>query len=208
MAASYLTALFIAAASAGGHSIPGGSYLMTCVEVQSDYGTLTATCQDRSGRWRYTELHRFASCSGGISNQDGQLHCDRRTALAQELFAQDSFLRTCTSVKVDQRMLYARCQTISGTWQHTRLYRWESCMGDIANIDGELQCQREPERASYWSVPAGSYRSTCEDVQTYGSDLSATCQRRDGRWVSTTLPNYLRCTGDLANIDGTLRCMR
>ena len=208
MSISYLGALFIATASAGGPGVPSGSYLSTCVQVQQHSGTLTATCQDRSGRWTYTALPRFVSCRGGISNQDGQLSCDERSPLAWEVFEQDSFLRSCESVQVERGMLRARCQTVSGAWQSTLLQGWESCSGDIANIDGQLQCRREPERVSLWSVPSGSYLRTCEDVEVHGTYLSATCQRMDGRWVSAALSHYPRCSGDLANINGTLRCTR
>jgi len=140
MTIAYLATSVVMTASAAGPGVPSGSYLNTCVQIQQHSGALTATCPDRSGRWTTTALPRFVSCRGGISNQDGQLTCDSRSPVVWEVFEHDSFLQSCASVVVEREMLYARCQVVSGAWQSTRLHGWESCAGDIANINGTLRC--------------------------------------------------------------------
>jgi hypothetical protein len=54
--------------------------------------------------------------------------------------------------------------------------------------------------------PAGSYRATCSGISSTWRTLSATCRTRDGRWNETELDNYRDCSGDIANINGELRC--
>lgn len=56
---------------------PPGSYQRTCRDEHVERGTLTAECQDRNGRWRYTELNGFRTCRGDIANNDGMLQCRR-----------------------------------------------------------------------------------------------------------------------------------
>ncbi len=56
--------------------------------------------------------------------------------------------------------------------------------------------------------PGGSYRATCNGINAERGTLSATCRTRDGRWNDTELDRYRDCSGDIANIDGQLRCSR
>src|SRR5262249_3692097 len=50
--------------------LPPGSYRETCRRETMVRGTLTADCQDRNGRWRYTELQNARACRGDVANQD------------------------------------------------------------------------------------------------------------------------------------------
>jgi hypothetical protein len=56
------------------------------------------------------------------------------------------------------------------------------------------------------AAPAGSYAQTCRDVTAEPARLYATCQARDGHWVTTSLASWRACRGDIANIDGRLSC--
>jgi len=56
--------------------------------------------------------------------------------------------------------------------------------------------------------PAGSYRASCNDISAERGRLAASCRTRDGRWTYTELDHYRDCSGDIANIDGQLRCSR
>ena len=56
-------------------------------------------------------------------------------------------------------------------------------------------------------IPRGSYQQSCSDFYTDGTTLSATCQRRYGDDNFTTLRNYNDCEGDIANVDGRLKCV-
>lgn len=190
MSASPITLLLLASASAFASSpsmrpAPQGSYLQTCEQVRVEAATLYASCETRDGRWLRTELPRFTSCAGGIWNEDGQLTCERWQPVPQ-----GSFLRTCADVFVDRGALFATCETMSGEWTDTRLYRWDLCSGDIANMDGQLSCPRSPERPRRRSQ--GVHLNTCDDVGAHRSQRTATCQHRDGHRMSAAPPRHRR----------------
>jgi hypothetical protein len=55
------------------------------------------------------------------------------------------------------------------------------------------------------SMPPGDYGQTCKDMRMNGSILEARCQKSDGSWRNTSL-DTLGCSGQVANVDGHLRC--
>jgi hypothetical protein len=55
-------------------------------------------------------------------------------------------------------------------------------------------------------LPRGSYLRTCPEASTHGNRLTAVCRTRDGQFRQTMLGNIDRCVGDIANVDGRLRC--
>jgi hypothetical protein len=57
--------------------MPPGNYGQTCRNITVRGGTLRAECQDRDGRWVWTELPEADRCRGEIQNIDGQLRCPR-----------------------------------------------------------------------------------------------------------------------------------
>jgi hypothetical protein len=57
------------------------------------------------------------------------------------------------------------------------------------------------------SFPAGSYEQSCRQVHWAGKTLVAECPHTDGRFSGTGLADAGRCHGDIANIDGQLRCI-
>jgi hypothetical protein len=59
-----------------------------------------------------------------------------------------------------------------------------------------------PAMAQY--VPGGSYQQSCRHVHIRGGMLRAQCTAPNGRYVHSTLA--LPCRGDIANINGYLRC--
>jgi hypothetical protein len=59
--------------------------------------------------------------------------------------------------------------------------------------------------AQVGALPAGDYQQTCRDIKTSGSQLTASCQKRDGHWQSTSIDTST-CTGGIVNDDGQLRC--
>src|SRR5438105_8169915 len=58
----------------------------------------------------------------------------------------------------------------------------------------------------YGNGPQGSYLQSCQDIRTNGDRLTARCQTRDGSWRNTSMDDYQRCTTDIGNDDGNLRC--
>jgi hypothetical protein len=70
-----------------------------------------------------------------------------------------------------------------------------------------------------WGQPAGSYQATCKnDVLSNTMSaiqpgvplqvLTADCKNTSGKWVATRLVGTNQCIGDIANIDGSLRCSK
>jgi CVNH domain len=112
-----------------------------------------------------------------------------------------SYQATCSDVRMSHGALTATCLTMNQQPRRSSLASIASCVGDIANIDGQLMCNRR-------RIPAGSYRQTCTGATMNGDTLSASCRTIDGRWVNTRLGAVRECTGDLANLDGTLSCSR
>jgi hypothetical protein len=55
-------------------------------------------------------------------------------------------------------------------------------------------------------LPSGSYQQTCRNIGVDGSRLYATCQDGNGNWQTTELPGFQRCSSEIFNDNGTLRC--
>src|SRR2546423_1836879 len=56
------------------------------------------------------------------------------------------------------------------------------------------------------NAPQGSYLQSCQNIRTHGDRLSARCKTKDGNWRDTSMDDYRRCTTDIGNDDGNLRC--
>ncbi|MFT5680867.1 MAG: hypothetical protein ACI8RZ_001773 [Myxococcota bacterium] len=112
----------------------------------------------------------------------------------------ESFRQTCRLISARPGRLTALCLTSHGAWVRSALWDWRDCPGDVANREGLLRCEV--------SIPGGSYQETCVEVVHSGMDLEATCERMDGNWTRSWLPAIDQCAGDIANIDGVLRCAR
>jgi hypothetical protein len=64
----------------GSQPPPGGSYVQTCVQVETKFNTLYAKCKskrnnDDISRWHYTSLPNVSACRNGVWNDDGNLRC-------------------------------------------------------------------------------------------------------------------------------------
>src|SRR5437763_13536165 len=56
------------------------------------------------------------------------------------------------------------------------------------------------------NAPQGSYLQSYQNIRTHGDRLSARCKTKDGNWRDTSMDDYRRCTTDIGNDDGNLRC--
>lgn len=56
-------------------------------------------------------------------------------------------------------------------------------------------------------IPQGSYQQTCNNVSVNGDTLLASCQDANGTWHSASLPGFQRCTSEITNDNGSLRCV-
>jgi hypothetical protein len=75
---------------------------------------------------------------------------------------QGSYLNSCRNVGMDRDRLIADCRSSDGSWHRTAL-DIDRCAGDIANIHGQLNCNRGP-REGYGSSARGDSR------EGYGSN--------------------------------------
>jgi hypothetical protein len=138
-------------------------------------------------------------------------------ALAQQ---GGSYVNTCNNIRQNGNMLYAQCRATNGQYIGTQIGL--PCRGDIANVNGQLFCNRGGggyhgggyngggyNGGGYGGrLPAGSYVQTCRNVYVNGSMLSGSCQASNGQYFQTSL-NINQCRGgtDIANIDGRLQCL-
>lgn len=59
-----------------GRNVPPGSYSQTCRQIYVRGDSLRAQCETVEHRWVWSQLDGWDGCNG-ISNQNGQLSCDR-----------------------------------------------------------------------------------------------------------------------------------
>jgi CVNH domain len=98
--------------------------------------------------------------------------------------------------------LTALCKPRQGPERWARLDNFRQCVGDIANMDGELHCSKGGP------PPGGSYTQSCQDIWVEGGVLHAQCKMRDGQWKNPppSSLNYTSCRHGIENINGDLRC--
>jgi hypothetical protein len=107
---------------------------------------------------------------------------------------------TCQAIEMKGSTLHARCQTADGKWADAKLEKANQCSDGVINLNGILSCQTG-------LLPPGSYVESCANVRVEGATLKADCRNNKDRLVATELKNANRCTGDIANKDGSLRCI-
>ena len=208
-------------------SIPNGSYRRSCrhIKIRRHHVVkfnLYATCKNRRGRWIRSKLKNYRRCRGDIVNINGYLRCvpirtrsprHRDVSPPHRGIPGGSYRRSCRNIRTYGRSLRATCRTRRGYWNRTRLYNFRRCRRDIANINGRLRCvARRVEHPVHTPhpigrIPPGSYRRSCRSLRVRGSILRATCRTRSGHWNRTRLYEYPNCRGDIANINGRLRCV-
>lgn len=105
-----------------------------------------------------------------------------------------SYQQTCSNIAMDGDTLSATCTRFDGSTNDTTLAYAAQCVGDVGNVNGILVC----------TGPVGSYGLTCVNAFVEANILHATCQRRDGSWVQSTL-QFQGFQGDVTNCDGVLQ---
>jgi len=175
--------------------IPSGSYQQSCSNISVSGTTLSATCTTTTGTQRSTQLQNFNQCTGDIANLDGALACNIGGQPPS-----GSYQQSCRFAYFVNGTLFAECKTVSGQWVSTQLPNVGQCVGDVANLDGTLACNIGGQ------PPAGSYQQSCRFAYVVNNTLYAECQNVSGQWVTTQLPNFTQCLGDVANFDGGLAC--
>ena len=156
------------------------------------------------------------------------------TASAQ-MIPSGSYQQSCTNVRVRGDMLTARCNNTSGAQARSSIALNGCRGGDIANSNGQLVCNGGGNgygrhRDGYnngnsygngngngygrmngngygrGGAMGGSYQQSCQNVQTRGGMITATCPDPNGRMITTSIDGR-QCRGaDIANRNGRLVC--
>jgi len=110
------------------------------------------------------------------------------------------YIDSCQNIEMKGNTLRAKCQSADGKWNAVELRNARSCADGVINLNGVLSCQSG-------IIPPGSYLSTCTDFNLHGTTLMASCRNEKGTDVATELRNANQCTGDIANKNGSLKCV-
>ncbi|MFM9863299.1 MAG: CVNH domain-containing protein [Micropepsaceae bacterium] len=210
---------FMATGPAMAQPVPQGSYQNSC-DNESIYGdTLRARCETEDGDFTNSRLDNFDDCVGDISNIDGRLTCTRgdddpgddgpgdgRDDDRGDRIPRGSYQQTCQNERVESGDLVADCADRNGRLRHSELANHRFCRGDIRNDNGVLSCRRDDDGDDDYTVPTGTWRSTCRDHRVSGNRLFAECRDRFGRWVETSV-DLRGCRQGVANVNGRLVCI-
>ncbi len=178
---------------------PPGSYQQTCTDISVKKGKLYARCQDEKGKAHSAKLSHYERCGSEIVNKNGSLECARGEGGAPSQPA-GSYTESCRDIRMKGSTLYAVCKSVDGREAPTSLRDANRCAQGVVNVNGILNCEVSDV------LPPGSYISTCKDVRMQGTTLYASCNNGKDRWVTAELREAHKCSGDIANQNGTLRC--
>lgn len=78
-------------------------------------------------------------------------------------------------------------------------------LGAAALAAAALAAIPAPAEAQTRRIPDGSYQRSCRDAQAWNGMLRAVCRTESGQWRRSEL-NVRDCRGDIANVNGQLRC--
>jgi hypothetical protein len=147
-----------------------------------------------------------------------------------------SYQLSCKDIHVNGSTLYATCKDNESHYHNAEMRDFQRCRGEIRNSDGQLICAQDGGNGNYgngnygrdrdrdrdgdrdryryrnhdnWNngIPPGSYSQTCQNIQVEGNTLRARCQKVNNRgWRDTSLKDFERCTSEIENNNGRLRC--
>jgi len=160
-AAFWISAALLIASPAGAQtSPPAGSYQGSCKESGVVDGNLVALCKTADGQFRLATLARPQDCRGDIVNTDGKLQCiNVKNTLTTA--PGGTYQRTCRDAGVADGILLAVCQAGDGQWRPTSLADATKCTGDIANVNGKLQCVQKTPKTTEFTSGWGAYGAAC-----------------------------------------------
>jgi hypothetical protein len=148
-------ALLIALPAGAQTSIPAGTYQQSCTDSTVVDGNLVAVCKAADGQSRLATLARPQDCHGDIINANGKLQC---ITIKNSLLPAPAgtYQRSCKDAAIADGILLAVCQAGDGQWRPTTLADATKCNGDIANVNGKLQCVKKTTQfMSGWGVYGG-----------------------------------------------------
>ena len=124
------------------------SFRQTCqVRYETSY-EIQADCLDTIGNYIYNDYRR-GYCAGDLANINGTLVCSSAHGNwpppppppSYGRLPGGSYLQTCQSCTVYGASLQCTCEDVYSNWHNTYL-NFQGCRGDIANINGRLNCAR------------------------------------------------------------------
>jgi hypothetical protein len=177
---------------------PSGSYQQSCNDISVKKGNLYASCQDDKGKSHSAKLSHYEKCSN-IVNKNGSLHCGTGEG-GNSTLPRGSYTESCHDITMKGNTLHAICKSVDGHEAPAALRDANRCVQGVANINGVLNCEASDV------LPPGSYISTCKDVRMQGSTLMASCDNGKGRPVAAELRDAHKCTGNILNDNGKLKC--
>ncbi len=120
-------------------------------------------------------------------------------AVALPVFAQTpppgSYQLTCKDISVSGTTLKATCKWKGAYVAPSTLGYAAGCVGDIANVRGNLAC----------TGANGSFSETCKDARVENRTLFAQCRNKAGQYVPTSLPDFIGFDHNISNCDGKLQ---
>jgi hypothetical protein len=185
--------------SAAQEANPAGSYQQTCNDISVKKGNLYAKCQDTKGKAHSAKLAHYEKCSD-ITNKNGKLECSGGGEGGVPSQPRGSYTSSCHDVRMKGTTLHAICKSLDGRELPTSLKDANRCSEGVANINGILNCEVSDV------LPPGSYIATCKDVRLQGTTLLASCNDGKDHWLNASLRDAHKCSGDIANQNGALRC--
>jgi len=119
---------------------PEGSYRQTCKDLELKGDLLTAQCLTRKEKYEPARLVIYG-CLDDIANMDGQLSCSKGNRLPPS----GSYKLTCRHIEMGTIVnvpMTAQCLARDGDWKRTNHSAVCENGRDLANINGQLSCQR------------------------------------------------------------------
>jgi hypothetical protein len=190
-------AMFLGQAAAQ-QANPSGSYQQTCSNISIKKGNLYAQCQDEKGKTHSAKLSNYEKCPADIANKNGSLECAHTHNAPPE--PPGPYRESCKDIRMRGSTLHAVCKSADGREAPAKLNDANHCMQGVTNINGVLSCVVSDV------LPPGSYLATCKDIRWQATTLHASCNNGKDQWLPTELHDAHKCTGDIANNEGKLRC--
>lgn len=153
-------------------------------------------------------------CFGGFSVRRASsvltltLACGLGSASFAAALPAGSYQKSCRAVFDVGQSLQAECRKKNGNWNRTWLWNFTHCNGNIGNNDGILACNRTGILGVIKGGPPGSYKASCFDIHMITGTLFAICKKKGNHgYKATKFLANVTCAADIANIDGSIRCM-
>ena len=175
---------------------PSGSYKNSCRDVKVKGSKLSASCENKKGKWKDTSIN-YKKCDRDIWNDNGELSCGKKNG---SKIPKGSYRNSCKDSYTEGSRLYSTCEKRNGKWKKTNI-NYKKCDKDISNDNGELICGK----SNGGKLPPGSYKDSCKNIYVEGKVLEADCKNKNGKYKHSSI-KYKNCNKGIWNDNGKLRC--